>query len=128
MSSRTTELRLLDEGDLAPDAQELDGIYSTYFAPDSDGQFRLSVTVTSNPSKKRKIRSLQPKILNESSFTRLLPVDQGDTGCSTASCEPEIINGTFSQTVELSSIFSVIQTSLYIVTKKIYVFIFMNLI
>ncbi len=118
VSSRTTELRLLDEGDLAPDAQELDGIYSTYFAPDSDGQFRLSVTVTSNPTNKRKVRSLQPKILNESSFTRLLPIDQGDTGCSASSCEPEIINGTFSQTVELSSIFSVIQTSLYIVIEN----------
>lgn len=115
VSSRTTELRLLDEGDLAPDAQELDGIYSGYFAPDLDGQFRLSVTVTNTPSTAIKFRSLQPKKLNESSFTRLLPIDQGDTGCSAASCEPEIINGTFSQTVELSSVFSVIQTSLYIV-------------
>lgn len=112
MSLQTTLLRLVDDGALSPDMQELDGIYSGYFAPETDGQFQLSVTVQGTPAKNRQYTSLQKKA-RESGFSRLLPIDQSDTGCGAGSCGSEIIDESFMQTVDLMSTFRVIQTALY---------------
>ncbi|ODN03755.1 Calcium-activated chloride channel regulator 1 [Orchesella cincta] len=110
-SLRVHSFRLNDDGEGSPDVQQLDGIYSAYFAPEYDGSYRLSVNVEGNPTWRSKRSTTK---LEESSFIRLLPIDQGDVGCGAGNCDAEVIEGSFSQTVELTATISVVQASAYI--------------
>ncbi|CAL8110213.1 unnamed protein product [Orchesella dallaii] len=111
-SSRATSFRLNDDGEGTPDVVQLDGIYSAYFAPENDGSYKLSVNVEGDPTRSPATRRV--KSVDESSFIRLLPIDQGDVGCGAGNCDAELIEGSFSQNVELAATFSVVQTSAYI--------------
>ncbi|CAL8110215.1 unnamed protein product [Orchesella dallaii] len=96
------DIRLWDNGEvIPPDEVEQDGIYSGYFAPNTDGNFQVAVSVRGDYQLLKAKRD--GKNLSVKKNFRLLPIDQVDMGCIGASCKVEYLPEEFMSTSELST-------------------------
>lgn len=93
------ELVLNDDGSI-PDILSEDGIFSGYFVPTADGDYRITVRFMKRTTT-RKVATF----IKESSLGRLLPIDQGPgAGCEiTNNCTLKDVYNGFMQVEEYST-------------------------
>lgn len=112
--AKITSVHLIDNGEGTPDEDIFDGVYSGYFVPSRDGNYKFSFLIEGDSN----YAITGPKlsiIARERHYTKLLPVDQGDMGCSGVTCNLANLPVNFMQHVDLSTDLQVSGTSGYMV-------------
>lgn len=100
-NTKITSVHLVDDGEGTPDEDILDGIYSGYFVPTRDGNYKFSILIEDDITyaiKYSKLATIESKRHN----TKLLPVDQSDMGCSGVTCNMANLPVDFMRHIDLS--------------------------
>lgn len=109
ITSVTEKESLHDDGN-TPDVMAKDGIYSASIAPQTDGSYKIAITVQSTNAIKRVSSS-------ESSLGsgRLLPIDQGPVAECFINCTMESVVGSFVQQLDVQNHVAFTQSTQYTV-------------